>query len=62
MASKHPRFKKEVASSRHEPYGKTADFLAYIQAADGTKMIRLIKVLAMLSQKKVYLFWQQSIA
>ena len=24
MANKHPRFKKEVARSRHEPYGKTA--------------------------------------
>jgi GNAT superfamily N-acetyltransferase len=57
IANKHPRFKKEVASSRHEPYGKTADYLAYIQMADSVKMVRLIKVLAMLSQTKVYLFW-----
>jgi len=41
-ASKHPRFKKEVASSRHEPYGKTGDYVAYIQTADSLKMVRLI--------------------
>ena len=37
-ASKHPQFKKEVASSRHEPYGKTADFLAYIQESGWDKV------------------------
>ncbi len=58
IASRHPRFKKEVASSRHEPYGKTVDYLAYIERADSIKMSRLIKVLAMLSQTKVYLFWE----
>jgi ABC-type ATPase with predicted acetyltransferase domain len=60
MENKHPRFKKEVASSRREPYGKTVDYLAYIQMADSVKMARLIKVLAMLSQTKVYLFWNQA--
>ena len=61
MASKHPRFKKEVTSSRHEPYGKTADYIAYIETADNLKMAKLIKVLAMLSQTKVYLFWNKSV-
>jgi ABC-type ATPase with predicted acetyltransferase domain len=58
MASKHPRFKKEVSASRHEPYGKTSDYLAYVQTADNFKIGRLVKLLAMLSQTKVYLFWR----
>ncbi len=57
MASKHPRFKKEVAPSRHNPYGKTSEYLASMQTADNLKIGRLIKILAMLSQTKVYLFW-----
>jgi ABC-type ATPase with predicted acetyltransferase domain len=57
IANKHPRFKKVVASSRHEPFGKTADYVKYIQNADSHKLAKLIRVLAMLSQAKVYLFW-----
>ncbi len=57
MANKHPRFKKEVAASRHQPFGKTSDYLKYVEFADNTKISRLIKTLAMLSQTKVYLFW-----
>jgi ABC-type ATPase with predicted acetyltransferase domain len=57
IASKHPRFKKEVGGNKHEPFGKTADYVKYIQNADSHKLGKLIKVLAMLSQTKVYLFW-----
>ena len=57
MANKHPRFKKEVASNRHNPYGKTSDYLTYVKTVDRLKIGRLIKILAMLSQTKVYLFW-----
>jgi ABC-type lipoprotein export system ATPase subunit len=57
IASKHPRYKKEVAPSRHNPYGKTADYLRYVKSADNAKIGRLIKILAVLSQTKVYLFW-----
>ncbi len=59
MANTHPRFKKEVAASRHQPYGKTADYLRYIENADNAKISRLIKTLSMLSQTKVYLFWSK---
>ncbi len=59
-ATKHPRFKREVASSRHDPYGKTSDYIKYVQVADNLKLAKLIKILAMLSQTKVYLFWEQS--
>jgi len=57
MVNKHPRFKKEVANNRN-PYGETSDYLAYVQTADSLKIGRLIKILAMLSQTKVYLFWK----
>jgi ABC-type lipoprotein export system ATPase subunit len=56
-ASKHPRFKREVASNRHDPYGKTSDYITYIKGADSTKIAKLINILAILLQTKVYLFW-----
>jgi ABC-type ATPase with predicted acetyltransferase domain len=59
IASSHPRFKKEVAHNRHEPYGKTSDYIAYVQKADNCGLAKLIKILAMLSQTKVYLFWTE---
>jgi cell division protein FtsI/penicillin-binding protein 2 len=54
----HPRLKKEVASSRHQPYGKTADYVKYIEAADSEKLAKLIKTLGLMLQTKVYLFWK----
>ncbi len=61
MANKHPRFKKEIAASRHEPFGKTYDYIKYVQNANISQLGKLIKVLAILSQTKVYLFWQKPI-
>ena len=55
----HPRLKKEVASSRHQPYGKTADYVKFVEAADSEKLAKLIKTLALLLQTKVYLFWRK---
>jgi hypothetical protein len=57
MKNKHPRFKKEAAHSRNEPYGRTTEYITYVQTADNFKICKLIKILAMLSQTKVYLFW-----
>jgi ABC-type ATPase with predicted acetyltransferase domain len=57
IANAHPRFKKDVASSRRRPYGQKAQFVSYVQNADNLKICRMIKILAMLSQTKVYLFW-----
>ena len=53
----HPRFRKEFAVSRHMPYGKTSDYVLSIQNADLLKMAKLIKLVGMLLQTKVYLFW-----
>jgi len=58
IGSPHPRLKKEVISSRHNPFGKTTDYVLHIQTADNVKIGKLIKILAMLSQTKVYLFWK----
>jgi len=58
IRNKHPRFKKEFAISRHQPFGKTSDYVACIKSADHVKMAKLVKLAGMLLQTKVYLFWQ----
>jgi ABC-type ATPase with predicted acetyltransferase domain len=57
IRNKHPRFKKEFAVSRHQPFGKTSDYIACIEKADPVKMAKLVKLVGMLLQTKVYLFW-----
>jgi ABC-type lipoprotein export system ATPase subunit/GNAT superfamily N-acetyltransferase len=57
IKTKHPRLKKEFASSRHQPFGKTSDYEKCIQNADLAKIAKLIKLVAMLNQTKIYLFW-----
>jgi ABC-type transport system involved in cytochrome c biogenesis ATPase subunit len=59
IKSKHPRFKKEFAISRHQPFGKTIDYIRSVQNADRIKLAKLIKLLGMLLQTKVYLFWKK---
>ena len=61
IKNKHPRFKKEFAVSRHQPYGKTSDYIQSIQNAEMPKIVKLIKLVGILSQTKVYLFWKGSI-
>jgi len=53
----HPRLKKEVASSRHQPYGKTADYVKFVQDAESEKLVKMIKTVGLMLQTKVYLFW-----
>lgn len=57
--NKHPRFKKEFAVSRHQPFGKTSDYILAIRKADYSKLAKLIKIVGMLLQAKVYLFWEK---
>ena len=57
VKNSHPRFKKEFASSQHQPFGKTSDYINGIENADFAKLARLIKIVGMLLQTKVYLFW-----
>jgi GNAT superfamily N-acetyltransferase len=58
IRNKHPRFKKEFAVSRHQPFGKTSDYIACIENADHVKIAKLVKLVGMLLQTKVYLFWK----
>jgi hypothetical protein len=57
VKNSHPRFKKEFAASQHQPFGKTSDYIKGIANADFAKLARLIKIVGMLLQTKVYLFW-----
>jgi GNAT superfamily N-acetyltransferase len=60
VKNSHPRFKKEFASSRHQPFGKTSDYIKGIENADVAKMAKLIKLVGMLLPTKVYLFWSSN--
>lgn len=57
IKDKHPRLKKEFAVSRHQPFGKTSDYIVAIQNADSNKISKLVKLVGTLLQVKVYLFW-----
>jgi hypothetical protein len=57
IKSKHPRFKKEFAASRHQPYGTTVDYVKCVENAEPAKLAKLIKLGGMLLQTKVCLFW-----
>ena len=56
IKNKHPRFKKEFAVSRHQPFRKTSDYVKCIQNVDVPKIAKLVKLIGMLLQTKVYLF------
>jgi hypothetical protein len=58
LENKHPRFKREFSSSRHQPYGKTSDYITAIKEANQAKLAKLIKLVGTLTQTKVYLFWK----
>ena len=60
VKNSHPRFKKEFAASRHQPFGLTSDYIKGIENADSAKLGKLIKIVGMLLQTKVYLFWGKS--
>jgi len=54
----NPRLRKELGD-RHRPFGNTAAYVAAVQGADSAKLARVIRVVGMLLQTKVYLFWQK---
>lgn len=56
---KHPRFRKEFALKRHQPFGKTSDYVQSIKAADLVQTAKFLRILGMLLQTKFYLFWQK---
>ena len=58
MHNKHPRFKKEVPGpGRRQPFFEAAEYKCCIESADLAKLAKLIRIVGMLLQTKVYLFW-----
>ena len=52
----NPRLRKELGD-RHRPFGNSAAYVAAVQGADSANLARVIRVVGMLLQTKVYLFW-----
>jgi len=56
----HPRFRREFAANRHMPYGTAAAYADGVENASIERMAKLGKIVGMLLQTKVYLFWRKS--
>jgi hypothetical protein len=57
----HPRFKKEFGANRHMPYGTSAAYVEGIRNASMERMAKLFKIVGMLLQTKIYLFWRKTL-
>lgn len=57
----HPRFRKEIAVNHHMPYGTTTAFAEGVKNANIERIAKLVKIVGMLLQAKVYLFWSESL-
>jgi ABC-type lipoprotein export system ATPase subunit/GNAT superfamily N-acetyltransferase len=55
----HPRFRREFAANRHMPYGTAAAYADGVENASIERMAKLVKIVGMLLQTKVYLFWRK---
>ena len=55
----HPRFRKEIAANHHLPYGTTEAYAEGIKNANIERIAKLDKIVGMLLQTKVYLFWSK---
>ena len=58
IRNSHLRLRK--AFTPHQPYGRKAEYVEGVKNADSTKMAKLIKIVGLLLQSKVYLFWRKS--
>ena len=52
------RFRRELVALRHVPYGTTKLYQEGIDGADLERLARLVRVVGVLLQTKVYLFWK----
>jgi hypothetical protein len=59
IKNNHPRFRREIAANRHMPYGTTKAYREGIENADLEKLAKLVKIVGVLLQTKVYLFWNK---
>lgn len=58
IKNNHSRLRKGFAP--HQPYGRKADYVEGVKNADLKRMAKLIKIVGVLLQSKVYLFWRSS--
>lgn len=56
----HPKFDREFASVRCQPFGNKAQYVKALEEADLPRMCRLIKVVGVLLGMKAYLFWMRA--
>jgi ABC-type ATPase with predicted acetyltransferase domain len=61
IKNSHTRFRREFAASRHQPFGKVADYANSVHNAELPELGKLIKLVGLLAQTKVYLFWDRTI-
>jgi ABC-type ATPase with predicted acetyltransferase domain len=54
----HPRLVKEFVSNTNAAFGKKSTYLKGIKDANASKIVKLIKIVGLLLQSKVYLFWR----
>lgn len=59
IKNSHPRLHKEIAVNRHGAFGTKQHYVEGIKNADLSKMAKLINVVGILLQTKVYLFWSR---
>ena len=58
LKNAHLRFKREIDALRHMPYGTAAVYADGIRNASLDRIAKLIKIVGMLLQTKVYLYWE----
>jgi len=51
-------FKKELAGTKNQPYGETENYIKSVNNSTEEKICKLIKLVGMLLQTKVYLFYK----
>jgi GNAT superfamily N-acetyltransferase len=56
----HPRLRREIAAIRHMPYGTATIYAENVRNASLERMAKLVKIVGMLRQTKVYLFRRKS--
>jgi hypothetical protein len=56
----HPLFRREIAAIRHMPHGTAAVYAEGVRNPDAERMAKFTRIIGMLLQTKVYLFWNES--
>jgi hypothetical protein len=57
VKNRHLRFRQELAGG--QPFGKASDYVQDLLDADNARVARLVKIVGVLLQTKVYLFWKK---